>query len=85
MARVKTAISVPESLFREIEELSKEKKLSRSQIFTKAAEEYIEKLHNQRILGQLNDVYDTPMEKEESEWLSQTNKNYRGRIVEGQW
>ena len=41
---MKTAISVPNEVFERIEKYAKKKKMSRSQVFSKAAEEYLDKV-----------------------------------------
>lgn len=54
---MKTAISIPDDLFKEVEKLAREEKTSRSQIFCKAIELYLEKNKAQRLLETLNSVY----------------------------
>ncbi len=54
---MKTAISVRDNLFKRIDKFAKEKKISRSQIFSEAAEEYLEKRENDDITANLNAVY----------------------------
>lgn len=54
---MKTAISVRDNLFHRIDTYSKKKKISRSQIFSEAAEEYLEKRENEDLIANLNSVY----------------------------
>lgn len=54
---MKTAISVRDNLFQRIDTYSKTKKISRSQIFSEAAEEYLEKRENDDLTDNLNLVY----------------------------
>ncbi len=54
---MKTAISVPNDVFERIERYAKKKKISRSQIFSKAAEEYLDKREKEEITANLNEVY----------------------------
>jgi metal-responsive CopG/Arc/MetJ family transcriptional regulator len=54
---MKTAISVRDNLFRRIDKYSKEKKISRSQVFSEAAEEYLDRRENDDITANLNAVY----------------------------
>lgn len=56
---MKTAISVRDNLFQRVEKFSKEKKISRSQLFSEAVEEYLEKRENDDITANLNSVYST--------------------------
>jgi len=46
---MKTAISMPDDLFKDIDKLSKKLNCSRSHLLTNAAREYIEKLKNKNI------------------------------------
>ncbi len=54
---MKTAISVPNDVFERIDRYAKKKKISRSQLFSKAAEEYLDKLEREDITANLNEVY----------------------------
>ena len=54
---MKTAISIPNDVFERIENYAKRKKKSRSQIFSKAAEEYLNKRETEEITANLNKVY----------------------------
>ena len=63
---MKTAISLPDDLFKEVVRLASENKTSRSQIFCLAVKEYLERLKAQKLLKALNDAYseeDTTEEK----------------------
>ena len=54
---MKTAISIPDDLFKEVNKLARKNKTSRSQIICKAVEEYLEKLRAHKILEALNSAY----------------------------
>ena len=54
MATVKTAISIDENLFKEAEKLSAKMKISRSQFFSRAIEEMLERKKNQNLLEMIN-------------------------------
>ncbi|MCB8962074.1 MAG: ribbon-helix-helix protein, CopG family [Ardenticatenales bacterium] len=58
MATTKTAISLPDGLFQELERLAKELHLSRSRLLALAFEEFVERRQNQKILRELNAAYD---------------------------
>jgi len=67
MANIKTAISIDKPLFEEVDELAQELKTSRSRIFSLAAQEFIDRRKNQKLLQAINKAYeDIPDEKEES-------------------
>jgi metal-responsive CopG/Arc/MetJ family transcriptional regulator len=55
MATIKTAISIDEKLFKEAEKLSAKMKISRSQFFSRAVEEMLERKKNQKLLEMIND------------------------------
>lgn len=59
MARkaMKTAISLPDSVFEEAELLAKQLGVSRSELYTKALKAYLRKYNHDRILSKLNQVY----------------------------
>lgn len=54
---MKTAISVPNDVFERIEKYAKTKKMSRSQFFSKAAQEYLDSREKEDITANLNEVY----------------------------
>lgn len=54
---MKTAISMPDDLFRAVEQLARRSKKPRSVIVAKAVEEYLKRHREQDITEQLNRVY----------------------------
>ncbi|MCA9987185.1 MAG: ribbon-helix-helix protein, CopG family [Anaerolineales bacterium] len=64
MATTKTAISLPDALFQELERLAKELHLSRSRLLALAFEEFVERRQNQKILRELNAAYDDEQAEE---------------------
>ncbi|MCC5647321.1 ribbon-helix-helix domain-containing protein [Nostoc sp. CHAB 5824] len=54
---MKTAISLPDSVFEEAEALAKELGVSRSELYTKALKAYLRKYNRNQMLNQLNTVY----------------------------
>ncbi len=62
---MKTAISIPDEIFREIEKFAKEHNYSRSEVFVIAVKEFLEKLRSRQLLELLNEVYsdiETPVD-----------------------
>lgn len=60
---MKTAISIPDSVFRRAEQLAKRRSLSRSALYTEAIREYLDRRIAADVTIQLNQVYaDTPAE-----------------------
>jgi len=54
---MKTAISLPDSVFEEAEALAHQLGLSRSELYTKALQTYLKKYNRNQILLKLNEIY----------------------------
>lgn len=54
---MKTAISVRDPLFKRAEKFAKREKISRSQLFSDAVEEYLEKRETGDLAANLSEVY----------------------------
>ncbi|WP_017305475.1 hypothetical protein [Spirulina subsalsa] len=54
---MKTAISLPDSVFEQAEALAQRLGLSRSELYTKALQVYLERYNRDQILLKLNQVY----------------------------
>jgi metal-responsive CopG/Arc/MetJ family transcriptional regulator len=54
---MKTAISVPDSVFEAAEQLAHRLGLSRSELYAKAVEEFIRAHKNQGVTEKLNEIY----------------------------
>ena len=81
MGVVKTAISLQENLFQQMEQLAGDLNLSRSSLIAIALQEFIERHENKRLLDQLNAAYEDDPQTEEVE-LSQDLRRPHRRIVE---
>ncbi len=58
---VKTAISLQEDLFKEVNRLASELHVSRSKLFVLAVQDYIKKEESKNLLNQINNAFcDTP-------------------------
>ena len=82
---MKTAISIPDNIFEDIDKLSKELHRSRSQILTDAAREYIEKLKNEKILKDLNKAYLEEETEQETELRRKGKKHYAKLLKGDRW
>ena len=58
MAQIKTAVSIDETLFADAERVAAELHLSRSSLYALALKEFLERWESQRLLNELNTVYD---------------------------
>ena len=54
---MKTAISIPDDVFRAAEATARRRGMSRSQLFTEAVRLFLEMRGEQRVTERLNDVY----------------------------
>jgi metal-responsive CopG/Arc/MetJ family transcriptional regulator len=62
---MKTAISLPDKIFEEVEKFAKEHQYTRSEVFVMAVKEFLEKKKTEEALNILNEVYseaETPEE-----------------------
>jgi metal-responsive CopG/Arc/MetJ family transcriptional regulator len=56
---MKTAVSIPDPLFKEAERLTKRLRIPRSQLYARALEEYIKRQKSKGIKEALDEVYST--------------------------
>jgi metal-responsive CopG/Arc/MetJ family transcriptional regulator len=77
---MKTAISIPDEIFQEIERFSKEHRYSRSKVFVMAVKEFLEKLKSEELLKTLNEVYSEPESLEETA-LREKSKGYYSKKI----
>lgn len=54
---MKTAISLPDGVFEEAEELAQQLGISRSELYVAALQSYLKKYRRNQILTKLNEVY----------------------------
>jgi len=73
---MKTAISVPDEVFREVEKVAKERRSSRSEVIVAALREYIERRKSADLLKTLNEVYGTAETPEEYQVRQKAKKRY---------
>jgi len=78
---MKTAISIPDDLFKKVEKLAREEKTSRSQIFCKAIDLYLEKIKAQKLLEALNSAYAEEESKEEKLVRKKSRHYFASKIL----
>lgn len=74
---MKTAISVRDSLFQKAEKYAKDAKMSRSQLFSNAVEEYLAKREKEDLIAKINracEKVDTSLEPAIRQYQSQNIK-----------
>ena len=82
MANMKTAISIDKSIFEQIDALAKKNKISRSYLFAKAAQEFIQRNKNNELLKSLNAAYD---DSPDIEPVVTKMRSTHYKIVKDQW
>jgi metal-responsive CopG/Arc/MetJ family transcriptional regulator len=73
---MKTAISVPDDVFREVEKVARERQTSRSEVIVAALKEYLERRKSTDLLNALNEAYGTAETAEEYEVRQKAKKRY---------
>lgn len=82
MPNIKTAISIEQPIFEEMDSLAKKLKISRSRLFSIAAQEFIERHRNLEFLESLNQAYeDAP--KTDPAVTQMRSRHYT--LVKNQW
>ena len=67
MAKTRTTISIPESLFERVDALASRSQVPRSRLFVLAVEEYLQKIENQDLFQAINAACDdSPTPEEEA-------------------
>ena len=84
MASVKTAISLQQSLFEQVDALAQELQISRSRLFVLAVEAFIQRYQNRKMLEAINEAYDDLPDPEERSLRDRRRQQHR-RMVAGQW
>jgi metal-responsive CopG/Arc/MetJ family transcriptional regulator len=84
MANIKTAISIQEPLFREVDAVARKMNISRSRLFALAARDFIQREENLQLLEQINKAYSEGLNAEERRVLAGGRKRQR-QMQEGEW
>ena len=78
---MKTAISIPDEIFREIEKFAEEHHYSRSEVFVLAAREYLEKMKSRQMLDILNKVHQNIETTEDIALRKKAMQHYGKRVL----
>jgi len=78
---MKTAISIPDSIFSAAEKLAHRLGISRSELYAKAVAEYIQEHRNDKVTKKLDEIY----EKESSSLDSTLMALQRDSILKDEW
>jgi metal-responsive CopG/Arc/MetJ family transcriptional regulator len=85
MSNVKTAISLPETLFQDAEAIASKMKVSRSKLIAIALEEFLTRYHNRQLLAQINAAYDDSVVEDKEQAVLRSMRRHHRRLVEGEW
>lgn len=83
MAAVKTAISIREDLFKEAERAARKMRLSRSQFFSKAVEEFMRRQRAEELTAQIDAAHTAAEAGERA--LRRASAGAFRKLVEGTW
>jgi metal-responsive CopG/Arc/MetJ family transcriptional regulator len=84
MATIKNAISIDKPLFEQLDDLANELNTSRSRIFALAAEEFIQRHKNLKLLEAINAAYDDFPDKKETSLITLIRSKHL-KMVKDQW
>ena len=84
MAKIKTALSLQESVVERMDRLARELNTSRSQLFSRAADEFLRRYESQALLDAINRACDDPPDPEE-EAGQRVMRSKQRRLMEGEW
>ena len=82
MPNMKTAISIEESIFKQMDLFAKKIKISRSRLFAIAAQEFLQRNKSIDLLKSLNAAYD---DLPETEPLVEKMRSTHYKIIKDQW
>ena len=85
MTSIKTAVSLPDTLFAQVELVAQELQLSRSGLFTVAIEDFLRRYENRKLLEAFNAAYAEEHDEEERDALQQMNKRRQQLVAEESW
>jgi metal-responsive CopG/Arc/MetJ family transcriptional regulator len=78
---MKTAVSVPDNIFKEVEKFAKDHNYSRSEVFVIALKEFLEKLKSKQLLIALNDAYAEEETSEEETVRAKSKRYYATKVL----
>lgn len=82
---IKTAISMQEELFKEVNKLAGELHVSRSRLFVMAVQDFIEKKKSHNLLSQINNAFNDHPDAEEIKIQSKMRKKQARKLKKESW
>lgn len=77
---VKTAISIPDETFAQVEQRAKELGLNRSQFFTRAVQRYLADLESESITAQIDAALEAAGEDDSNAWAATAGRRMLARM-----
>ncbi len=84
MPQVKTAISISEDLFEQVEQLAGKLEISRSRVFALAVAQFADRHENIEMLAAINAAHEEGEDRKEKRRRARMRAGHR-KLVEGQW
>ncbi len=84
MPTVKTAISVEQDLMAKVQELACTMNISRSRVFALAAEDFVRRQENRKLLEKIDAAYEGEPDPKDQIRLKASRRSFR-KLVEGEW
>ncbi len=78
---MKTAISVPDNIFEEVDRLAKDHNWSRSEVFVIAVKQFLENLKSQKLLAALNTAYSEQESLEERSFRQKSKRRFAKKVL----
>lgn len=85
MSSVKTAISLDADLLERVNVAAENLKVSRSRLFVRAVEEFMQRLENKNLLKSLNAAYGRSPDEEEEQLAHHVRTKQRDQLRENVW
>ena len=82
---VKTAISLQEELFDDVNSLAEELHISRSKLFVLAVRDFMKKNENEKLLAQINLAFNDDSDPEEVDLHNEMKRKQRGTLEVDSW
>jgi len=78
---MKTAVSIPDEIFKEVEKFAKEHKYSKSKVVTVAIGEFLERIKSKQLLDALNEIYSDIESTDDAIVRKKAKQYYAGRVL----
>ncbi len=78
---MKTAISIPDDMFEQVNSYAAEHKCSRSEVFARAMADFLERRRNAKLLAEINEVYGSPDASEDTSIKTAVKKRFKQSVL----